>query len=178
MLRSELESKAAGHPPFGDGVRKKRIKRKKWVIGPGYFVISFNSWLQKERVMGYLESIERLKVSELKTPVIKKPWLEAWRELARLTGGMKADDARLAPVLAAFCLCDQAFYADDWVDFEQVASQIKAIMHDTKASRWARRDKKRIYHRSKAQWLMRLFPFHKGSTRTTKAKEDTHETIV
>jgi hypothetical protein len=46
-------------------------------------------------------------------------WLTAWRELAEITSGLTAEDARLQPVLAALDVCDTAFELDDWAAFQE-----------------------------------------------------------
>jgi hypothetical protein len=127
--------------------------------------------------MGYLKTIERLREPGGKAKPSPKPWLKAWKELARLTYSIEPGDTRLAPVLEALTQCDEAFYADNWEGFEQVARQIKTMMcggrrHNEPAG-------------TKGEWpLSRVrptgadFPSLIGSARTTKPKEDTHETIV
>jgi len=78
--------------------------------------------------MGYIEAIERMKQPERKPKAVKKPWLKAWQDLARLTYGIEREDARLGPVLEALNQCDLAFYADSWTAFEVAVAEVKAAV--------------------------------------------------
>lgn len=48
-------------------------------------------------------------------------WLPTWRELARLTSGLTADDHRLAALNA----CDDAYLSGDWEAFCQAAARVR-----------------------------------------------------
>ncbi len=78
--------------------------------------------------MGYLKAIERMDKSGGQSGTHKKPWLNAWHELASLTYGIGPGDPRLGPILEALNQCDEAFYADHWSAFRQGAQKIKAIL--------------------------------------------------
>ena len=54
----------------------------------------------------------------------QEQWLQAWRELARLTHGIEKTDPRFAPVMAALNQCDDFFLAGDWPGFQQIAEDI------------------------------------------------------
>lgn len=82
--------------------------------------------------MGYLEAIERMKVPRNRPKRVKKPWLQAWQELARLTHGIEPEDARLGPVLEALDQCDIAFYADNWTAFEVAAAEVRTRVNGCK----------------------------------------------
>ena len=55
----------------------------------------------------------------------KPDWLAAWRELARITAGMTAEDQRFQPVMAALEQCDTTFLAGDWPAFQWAAAQVR-----------------------------------------------------
>lgn len=71
--------------------------------------------------------------SPLVTKALKRlggqDWLSAWRKLAILTDGIRPEDSRLRPVLAALEACDEAFLADDWARFQQSAEQVRQAMY-------------------------------------------------
>ena len=56
-------------------------------------------------------------------------WLDSWRQLAALTGGIPKTDARYHPVLAALARCDVAFEHDDWPAFQETADAVKRLVH-------------------------------------------------
>ena len=82
--------------------------------------------------MGYIEAIERMHSPERKPKAVKKPWLKAWQDLARLTYGLERDDARVGPVLEALRECDTAFYEDNWTAFQVAAEKVKARVNGWK----------------------------------------------
>ncbi|MDA2911202.1 hypothetical protein MYX04_09760 [Nitrospiraceae bacterium AH_259_D15_M11_P09] len=52
-------------------------------------------------------------------------WEAAWREVAKLTDGVKAEDPRCQLILAAIDQCNIAFECGKWVDFKQAAVQLR-----------------------------------------------------
>ena len=78
--------------------------------------------------MGYLDVIERLEGPTKDTARTQRSWLDAWRELARLTYGIEPGDGRLARVLDALNQCDEAFIKDDWQGFERGSLRVSVIV--------------------------------------------------
>ncbi len=63
----------------------------------------------------------------------KPDWLAEWRTLAWITDGMRADDPRFQPVMAALQQCDTAFLANDGARFQLAVEQVKAALSGTVA---------------------------------------------
>ena len=58
-------------------------------------------------------------------------WQAAWRELAAITDGIRADDPRFQLVMATLKQCDIAFLANNWLVFRQAAQQVReAVTRD------------------------------------------------
>ncbi len=62
----------------------------------------------------------KVRLAELANP----EWLAEWRTLARITDGIRADDPRFQPVMAALEQCDTTFLAGDWPAFQRAAAQV------------------------------------------------------
>ncbi len=52
-------------------------------------------------------------------------WLAAWREVAKLTDGVKAEDPRCQLILAVIDQCYAAFERGDWPAFQQAVAQVR-----------------------------------------------------
>jgi hypothetical protein len=66
----------------------------------------------------------------LRQPVRKyssRQWLEAYRELARLTGDMPNTDPRFSSVMDALMACDAAFQQDNWRGFRRELERIRQL---------------------------------------------------
>jgi len=80
--------------------------------------------------MNYLDIIKKIEQEpRLETP---PDWLNAWRELARLTDGLLPDDPRLQSILMALRRCDDTFLANDWPAFQRAAEHVRQAVQRTR----------------------------------------------
>lgn len=62
-----------------------------------------------------------------KVRVVIVDWLAAWREVAAMTLGGRADDPRMPAIMAAIDRCDAAFAAGDSLAFSHAAEDVRRL---------------------------------------------------
>ena len=54
-------------------------------------------------------------------------WLDAWRDLAKMTSGIQENDWRFKAIMDLLNLCDKAFEAGNWTDFQRLAEKANIL---------------------------------------------------
>jgi len=71
--------------------------------------------------------LEKVKERFPETHSTSHDWLQAWRNLAAMTGGITKDDWRFPGIMDLLNGCDKAFESGNWAAFQRLAERVKAL---------------------------------------------------